>query len=96
MGYTFPGNIRELENIIERGVALTDCDQIRPQDLPQDIQHLEFDTIEGEGLLPLDEFEKRYIAKVLETTGFNKGLTAQILDIPRTTLWRKLKEYKLG
>ena len=96
MGYTFPGNIRELENIIERGVALTDCDQIRPQDLPQDIQHLEFDTIEGEGLLPLDELEKRYIAKVLETTGFNKGLTAQILNIPRTTLWRKLKEYKLG
>ena len=96
MGYTFPGNVRELENIIERAVALTDCDQIRPQDLPQDIQNLEFDTIEGEGLLPLDELEKRYIAKVLETTGFNKGLTAQILDIPRTTLWRKLKEYKLG
>ncbi len=96
MGYTFPGNIRELENILERAVALTDCDQIRPQDLPQDIQHLEFDTIEGEGLLPLDELEKRYIAKVLETTGFNKGLTAQILNIPRTTLWRKLKEYKLG
>jgi len=96
MGYTFPGNIRELENIIERAVALTDCDQIRPQDLPQDIQHLEFDTIEGEGLLPLDELKKRYTAKVLETTGFNKGLTAQILNIPRTTLWRKLKEYKLG
>jgi DNA-binding NtrC family response regulator len=94
--YTFPGNVRELENIIERAVALTDCDQIRPQDLPQDIQHLEFDTMEGEGLLPLDEFEKRYITRVLETTGFNKALTAQILSIPRTTLWRKLKEYKLG
>ena len=96
MSYTFPGNIRELENIIERAVALTDCDQIRPQDLPQDIQHLEFDTIEGEGLLPLDELEKRYIARVLERTGYNKGLTAQVLNIPRTTLWRKLKEYKLG
>lgn len=96
MSYTFPGNVRELENIIERAVALTDCDRIRPQDLPQDIQHLEFDTMEGEGLLPLDEHEKRYIAKVLETTGFNKGLTAQILNIPRTTLWRKLKEYKIG
>ncbi len=95
MSYTFPGNVRELENIIERAVALTDCDHIRPQDLPQDIQHLEFDTVEGEGLLPLDEFEKRYIARVLETTGFNKGLTAQILNIPRTTLWRKLKEYKI-
>jgi transcriptional regulator with PAS, ATPase and Fis domain len=96
LGYTFPGNIRELENIIERGVALTDCDQIRPQDLPQDIQRLEFDTIEGEGLLPLEELEKRYIARVLERTGYNKGLTAQVLNIPRTTLWRKLKEYKLG
>jgi len=96
MSYTFPGNVRELENIIERAVALTDCEHIRPQDLPHDIQHLEFDTMEGEGLVSLDEFEKRYISRVLETTGFNKALTAQILNIPRTTLWRKLKEYKLG
>ena len=96
MSYTFPGNIRELENIIERAVALTDCDQIRPQDLPQDIQQLEFDTIEGEGLLSLEEIEKRYISRVLERTGFNKRLAAQVLNIPRTTLWRKLKEYKLG
>ena len=96
MGYTFPGNIRELENIIERAVALTDCEQIRPQDLPQDIQQLEFDTIEGEGLLSLEELEKRYISRVLERTGYNKGLTAQVLNIPRTTLWRKIKEYKLG
>jgi DNA-binding NtrC family response regulator len=48
IGYTFPGNISELQNIIERAVALTDCDRIRPQDLPQDIQYLEFDTIEDE------------------------------------------------
>jgi two-component system, NtrC family, response regulator AtoC len=56
---------------------------------------LKFDTIEGEGLLPLDEIERRYIARILEKTGFNKGLAAQVLSIPRTTLWRKMKGYKL-
>lgn len=93
--YTFPGNVRELENIIERAVALTECETIRPQDLPQDLQQLEFDSMEGEGLLTLDELEKRYISKILERTGYNKALTAQILNIPRTTLWRRLKEYNL-
>ncbi|EPR44262.1 two component, sigma54 specific, transcriptional regulator, Fis family [Desulfovibrio sp. X2] len=91
--YSYPGNVRELENIVERAVALTDCDQIRPQDLPQDLQQLEFDTLDGEALPSLDEVERRYIATVLEKTGYNKGLAAQILDIPRTTLWRKLKAY---
>jgi two-component system, NtrC family, response regulator AtoC len=94
--YSFPGNVRELENIVERAVALCESDHIRVQDLPQDLQRMEFDTMDGEGLVSLAEMEKRYLSKVLEKTGYNKGLTAQILDIPRTTLWRKLKSYKLG
>jgi DNA-binding NtrC family response regulator len=84
-----------LENIIERAVALSDGSEIGPQDLPKDLQALEFDTVEGDGLLTLEEMERRYIAKVLASTGYNKGITAQILDIPRTTLWRKIKLYGL-
>lgn len=93
--YSYPGNVRELENIVERAVALADGSEIGLQDLPKDLQNLEFDTLEGDGLLTLEEMERRYIAKVLESTKFNKGITAQILDIPRTTLWRKIKLYGL-
>ncbi len=91
--YSYPGNVRELENIIERAVALTDGEEIHAHDLPGDLQQLEFDTMEGDGLPTLDEMERRYVIKVLEKTGYNKGMTAQILGIPRTTLWRKLKTY---
>ncbi|MFV0350114.1 MAG: sigma-54 interaction domain-containing protein, partial [Halodesulfovibrio sp.] len=91
--YSYPGNVRELENIIERAVALTEGEEIHARDLPGDLQQLEFDTMEGDGLPTLEEMERRYIIKVLEKTGYNKGMTAQILDIPRTTLWRKLKQY---
>ncbi|MFH0782849.1 MAG: sigma-54 dependent transcriptional regulator [Pseudomonadota bacterium] len=89
--YSYPGNVRELENIIERAIALADGEELRPTDLPRDLQKLEFDTLEGGGLPPLAEMERRYILKVMESTGYNKKLTAKILDIPRTTLWRKLK-----
>lgn len=95
MNYTYPGNVRELENIVERAVALTDCDMIRPHDLPQDLQQLEFDNLEGDGLVSLAELEKKYISRVLAKTGYSKADTARILDIPRTTLWRKLKAYKI-
>jgi len=91
--YSYPGNVRELENIIERAVALTEGEEIGPGDLPADMRQLEFDSSEGEGLVSLRDMEKRYISKTLERTGYNKALTAQILGVPRTTLWRKLKEY---
>jgi two-component system, NtrC family, response regulator AtoC len=95
MRYNFPGNVRELENIIQRSVALAESEVIRTNDLPPDLQKLEFNTFKGEGLLALEEVEKLHIAKVLDKTNFNKNLSAKILNLPRTTLWRKMKKYDL-
>jgi len=95
MHYNYPGNIRELENIIQRSVALAESEVIRLNDLPRDLQKLEFNTFEGEGLQALEEVEKHHIAKVLDKTGYNKNLSSKILNLPRTTLWRKMKKYGL-
>lgn len=93
--YGFPGNVRELENIVERAVALCDSDTIGEADLPRDLRQMDFASLEGDRLESLTAMERRHIARVLERTGRNKGLAAQILNIPRTTLWRKLKQYGL-
>jgi two-component system, NtrC family, response regulator AtoC len=95
MHYNFPGNVRELENMIQRSVALAENEDIRMEDLPQDLQKLDFNTFEGEGLLALEEVEKYHIIKVLEKTDYNKNLSCKILNLPRTTLWRKMKKYGL-
>ena len=95
MHYNYPGNVRELENIIQRAIALTDGEEIGEKVLPDDLQKLEISMFEGEGLQTLEEIERQHIAEVLQKTGGNRNMAGKILNLPRTTLWRKLKHHKL-
>jgi DNA-binding NtrC family response regulator len=94
-GWSFPGNVRELENLVERGVALCETELLGLADLPPELLGGGEAPAGEEPLVPLDELERRHIARVLKSTGGSKGLAAQILNIPRTTLWRKLKQFHL-
>lgn len=96
MGYSFPGNVRELENIMERAIALTEGDELTIRDLPSDFSMLSVTARPSEGLLSLREHEEDYIRAVYTYTGNNKQRTAELLGISRTTLWRKLKEMGLS
>jgi len=93
--YPFPGNVRELENIIERAVALSDEPEISARDLPSDLRELSMRTIEAAPRLTLEEMERKYIQEVLTKTNHRKSLAAEILGLPRTTLWRKMKQHGL-
>jgi DNA-binding NtrC family response regulator len=92
--YTFPGNVRELENIIERAVALCPRKTLRLADLPPDILCLKSIRIAPQptALPGIKELEKDHISKVYQDTGFNQTETARRLGISRTTLWRRLRE----
>jgi len=96
--YDFPGNVRELENIVERGVAITTGSTIEVAHLPDDLRELTIRTFrKKEGRLPsLEEQERDYIEWVLAEAGGNQTLAAQILGIDRVSLWRKLKRYQMA
>lgn len=94
LSYPFPGNVRELENIMERAVTLARGKTIEAHHLPPDLQQMahklrrptrEFKTLE--------ENERDHIAWVLEQMQGNKTKAAEILGIDRVSLWRKLKRY---
>jgi two-component system response regulator AtoC len=94
MSYDFPGNVRELEHIIERAVILADDDTIKLKHLPGRFHRVDIAPSDGiKKFMTLVEMEKKYILEVIEATGGNKSKATELLGISRTALWRKLKQF---
>ncbi|MBP7747591.1 MAG: sigma-54-dependent Fis family transcriptional regulator [Phycisphaerae bacterium] len=102
--YRWPGNVRELENCVERAVVLTRGEQIDVADLPPAVVRASesdatmFSADRGRPLTlkeALEEPEKRIIQAALEANAWNRQKTAAVLDVNRTTLYKKMKQYGL-
>jgi two-component system response regulator HydG len=98
LSYDYPGNVRELENIIERGVALARDNVIGVAQLPEDLKTIGVKTYRKSGgkLPTLEEQERSYIDWVMKETGGNKTKAAALLEISLPTLFYKIKEYGSG
>jgi len=97
VNYLWPGNVREMENVLERAVTLSHHSVILPEDLPRRLRG-EPSAAHIKSLpshIPLSELEKLYIQKVLEETGGNKKKAADILGIDRRTLYRMAERFGL-
>lgn len=95
--HSWKGNIRELKNIIERSVILTDDTELTIDSLPVELQHITAKVNKEKILSAFDlaSAEKIHIQKVLNYTNGNKTETAKLLNIALTTLYRKLDEYQI-
>jgi len=93
--YSYPGNVRELRNVIERAIILTDGDILRVSSLPKEFFKEATIAARENSSSTLDEIEKHHILKILQQTKGNKTRTAEILGIGLTTLYRKLQSYSI-
>jgi two-component system response regulator HydG len=95
MSYDWPGNIRELENAIERAVALGSGPILQVGDLPPNLQYSASEKpSDMDELVPLETLERRAIFRALQETSGDKLAAARLLGIGKTTLYRKLKQYE--
>jgi transcriptional regulator with PAS, ATPase and Fis domain len=96
--YGWPGNVRQLENVLERAVMLARGDTISVDDLPEEVVQTSGQTVSAntEKLISgpdLETLEKAYIFYTLHQTGWNKSKAAKILGIDLSTLYRKIDRY---
>jgi transcriptional regulator with PAS, ATPase and Fis domain len=88
--YDWPGNVRELKNVIVHAMAMTDEEVIRICDIPPNIQNKVMDKKDKE------EVERQIILEALERNDWNKSKTAKELNMPRPTLYDKLRKYQIS
>jgi len=95
--YDYPGNVRELANLIERGVALAQGEMLELAHLPESLRNLSVRIAApaSSDLQTLEKNEAAHIAQVLQYTGGNRNQAADILGIDRVSLWRRIKRYGL-
>ncbi len=100
LGYAWPGNVRELQNCMEHAVALARFEEIGVDDLPERIRAYERSHVlvvsdDPAELVPMEEIERRYVARVMEATAGNKTAAARILGIDRKRLYRMIERFGL-
>ncbi len=94
MNYDWPGNIRELENLIERLVTLSVSGKIKASNLPEYLIIIKKSS-SSNLKLRIQEVETKHIRKILEQTNWKKNKTAEILGISTKHLWEKMKKYNI-
>ncbi|MDP2272901.1 MAG: sigma-54 dependent transcriptional regulator [Archangium sp.] len=97
LAYAWPGNVYELENVIERAVALTRYTQLTSEDLPEKVLHPSHANSAADAdeasLLPMEDIERQHILRVLRAVGGHRTQAARLLGLDRKTLYRKLEGY---
>jgi transcriptional regulator of acetoin/glycerol metabolism len=93
LGHSWPGNVRELENVTDHAIIIAKQDMILPKDLPQSLLQKPLPTQE---FTTLQDYERNLILKALQETNWNKHRAAKRLNINRSTLYGKMKRYKLA
>lgn len=99
MDYKWPGNIRELENVIEHAFVVCNSDVIRVEHLPERLQNtieeLSLNEDDSQNQTPFENAEKNLIENTLNKFNGNRSKTASALGINKVTLWRKMKKFNL-
>jgi DNA-binding NtrC family response regulator len=98
--YDWPGNIRELKNVVERAILVSSRNVIEPSDICPDISATAIGRSDAPGpgggdLVSLQDLERQQIIKVLNSLDWHRGEAARVLGISPKTLYRKIKEFQI-